>query len=186
MKNIKVFRKGSKTTVIYERKNKPVRVYYNDKLYAKMDINKKVKKDNSERNFIAGIIIFIAMVIGGSFFFEDTTAIKQVEAKEIVIEKIVKVKDDTVPPILKHIAECESGGKQFDKNGKVIRGKVNRNDIGKFQLSETVWGKTAKQKGFDIYTKKGNEQMAMYLFENYGSTPWIHSKSCWVKKMYQS
>lgn len=192
MKNIKVIRNGTKTTVIYERKNKPVKIYYNDKLYAKVDINKrakKIKKDRTERNVIAGMIIFFIAVIAGGFFFEDTTAIKEAEAKEIpkpiVIEKIVKVKDDTIPPILLKIAKAESGNRHFDSQGNVVKGKVNNKDIGKFQLNETVWGKKAKELGYDIYTEKGNEQMALWIFEHYGSVPWkfsAYGKNGWINK----
>ena len=191
MKNINVERKGTKTIVTYERKNKPVKIYYNDKLYAKVDINKPTKRVRKgrgifEKVLITGIFLFFASsIIAGLIVGKNEVAQAKELPKPIVIEKIVKVKDDTIPPILLKIAFCESGGKHTDKNGKVIRGKVNRNDIGKWQLNETIWGKVAKQKGFDIYTEKGNEQMALWLFENYSTFPWVHSKACWFKKLYQ-
>lgn len=188
MKNIRVVRSGSKTTVIYERKNKPVRVYYNDKLYAKVDINKKtkIKKDNFEAKVIAGIIIFLGMVVGGSFFFEDATTIREAEAKEIpktiVIEKIVKVKDDSIPPILKKIFDCESGGKHYDKNGKVIRGKIDKADTGIAQINLRYHGAEAKRLGYDLMTESGNIGYAKYLLENFGTKFWSASAKCWINK----
>ena len=194
MKNIQVERKGTKTIVTYERKNKPVNVYYHGKKYCKINLSEK-KQKREKTNWLGaslGLVFFtviIGILISAAVDATFSISAPTVEAKEItkpiVIEKIVKVKDDTIPPILKKIASCESGGNHTDKKGKVIRGKVNRNDIGKWQLNETIWGKVAKQKGFDIYTEKGNEQMAMYLFENYSTFPWVHSKACWLKKLYQ-
>lgn len=192
-KNIQVIRRGSKTTVIYERKNKPVRIYYNDKLYAKMNINKtRVKKnDNSGKKFVVGMIIFFGMVIGGGFFFEDTTAIREAEAKEIVI---VKVKDDSIPPILKKISLAESMGSHFcteklvakklckkSEVGQVLRGVIDRQDIGKYQISLRFHKEQAEKMKLDLFKESDNEKYALWLFENQGSTPWESSKRNWVK-----
>lgn len=195
MKNINVERKGTKTIVTYERKNKPVKIYYNDKLYAKVDINKPTKRVRKgrgvfEKVLITGIFLFFASsIIAGLIVGKNEVAQAKEIAKElpkpIVIEKIVKVKDDTIPPILKKIASCE-GITQFDKNGKVVVGKINSSDKGALQINEKIWGKKAKELGYDIYTEAGNYAMGKWLLENYGSTPWVHSaQKCWVKKLYQ-
>ena len=202
MKNISVDRKGTKTIVTYERRNKPVKIYYNDKLYAKVDINKKTKKSNFERKFTAGILIFFAMVIGGSFFFEDTTVVKEVEAKviePIVIEKIVKVKDDTIPPILKKIALAESMNSHYcteklvvkrlckkSEVGQVLRGVKDRQDIGKFQISLKFHKEQAEKMNLDLFKESDNEKYALWLFNNQGSVPWSASalgKNGWINKI---
>ena len=84
--------------------------------------------------------------------------------------------------LLDKIAMCESGGKQFDKNGYVIRGKKNKYDIGKYQINEKYWGKKSKKLGYNIFSLKGNTEMAMWIYKNYGSKPWTWSKKCWGEK----
>ncbi len=92
----------------------------------------------------------------------------------------VPVKVGGVPPVLVRIANCE-GVTQFDKYGNVTRGKINKSDVGRFQINEKIWGSTAKKLGFDIYTEKGNTDMAQWLLANYGSTKWFLSAKCWNK-----
>ena len=84
-------------------------------------------------------------------------------------------------PILEKIAKCESGGKQFKSNGDVVRGKVNMSDVGKYQINEYINNDEARRLGYDIFTEKGNHDMAVYLFINQGTTPWNSSKACWSK-----
>jgi len=93
--------------------------------------------------------------------------------------RVVIVKDDTLPPVMQRIAQCESRGQHFTKEGKVVRGHRNPHDTGLFQINAVVWAKKAKELGYDIRTLEGNEQMARYLFENYGSVPWQSSAKCW-------
>ena len=63
--------------------------------------------------------------------------------------------------------------------GKVVRGKRNPQDTGLFQINAVVWAKKAEELGYNIHTPEGNEQMAHYIFENYGSAPWQSSAKCW-------
>jgi len=90
-----------------------------------------------------------------------------------------RVQDDTLPPVMQRIAQCESRGQHVTRHGKVIRGKRNPHDIGLFQINTVVWGKKAEELGYDIRTQEGNEQMARYLFAYYGSVPWQSSAACW-------
>lgn len=176
MRKIKTIKKDNRTIVIY----------YNGQPYAKIIPKRQRRKISDETKVVIGMIVFIAMVIGGGFFFEDTTAVKKAEAKEIpkaiVIEKIVKVKDDSIPPILKKIFDCESGGKHYDKNGKVIRGKVDRDDTGIAQINLRYHGVEAKRLGYDLMTEKGNIGYAKYLLENFGTKFWSASAKCWINK----
>lgn len=84
-----------------------------------------------------------------------------------------------LPPVLERIAECESGGKQFEENGSVVTGRLNSKDKGKFQINEFYWGEKAKELGHDIYTLEGNTAMARWIFENHGTGAWVHSSKCW-------
>jgi hypothetical protein len=84
-------------------------------------------------------------------------------------------------PILAEIAKCESQFTHFDKKGNVIRGKVNPKDVGVMQINEDYHDETAKKLGLDIRTIEGNLAYATWLFEKYGSKPWVHSSKCWKK-----
>ena len=88
-------------------------------------------------------------------------------------------KKEVLPPILARIAKCESPKGQYNKDGSAVRGKVTPSDIGKYQISEVHWGQKAHDLGFDLYTEEGNEQMALWIYKNYGTEPWYPSKKCW-------
>jgi hypothetical protein len=93
--------------------------------------------------------------------------------------RVVFVQDDTLPPVLQRIAQCESQGQHWAKDGKVKRGKRNPHDTGLFQINTVVWQKKAEALGYDLRTPEGNAQMARYLFAQYGSVPWQTSSACW-------
>ncbi|HEY4503652.1 MAG TPA: hypothetical protein VJJ28_00885 [Candidatus Paceibacterota bacterium] len=84
-------------------------------------------------------------------------------------------------PILVKIARCESTFSQFDKNGEVVRGKVNRADVGVMQINEKYHAEKAEELGYDIHTIEGNVSYAKYLYERQGSAPWNASSRCWRK-----
>jgi hypothetical protein len=88
-------------------------------------------------------------------------------------------------PLLVEIARCESTFRQFGDNGKVIRGRVNDDDIGVMQINEMYHGETADRMGIDIYTIEGNVAFAKYLYGKYGSKPWSSSAPCWSKSIAQ-
>ena len=85
-------------------------------------------------------------------------------------------------PILVDIARCESNFRQYDENGDIIRGRVDRNDLGVMQINEHYQGDTAKKLGLDIYTVEGNIAYAKHLYEEQGTQPWISSSKCWSSK----
>jgi ABC-type Fe3+-citrate transport system substrate-binding protein len=84
-------------------------------------------------------------------------------------------------PILVDVARCESTFKQFHEDGKVVRGRVDRDDIGVMQINERYHGETAEKLGIDIYTVDGNIAYAKYLYDKFGTKPWSASKPCWSK-----
>lgn len=100
--------------------------------------------------------------------------------KTVFAEKIVEV--ETIPPIMQKIARCESGG-IHKKNGQVIfNSNTNKTvDIGKYQIN-SIWNKKATELGLDLTIEKDNEKFAMWLYKNYGTSPWDSSrKACWNK-----
>lgn len=84
-------------------------------------------------------------------------------------------------PLLVDIARCESEFRQFDKNGKIIRGRANTADVGVMQINEFYHADTARTMGIDIHTVEGNVAFAKYLYAKYGSSPWSASQPCWSK-----
>ena len=82
-------------------------------------------------------------------------------------------------PILVDIARCESTFRQFDQTGNVIRGKVNKGDVGVMQINEHYHADDAAKLGYNIYTIEGNVAFGKYLYDKYGSQPWDSSSPCW-------
>jgi hypothetical protein len=99
-------------------------------------------------------------------------------AQVIYARTEIQVPDKTIPPILVKIAHCESGNSQVDKNGQVLINATK--DMGKYQINVPIWGKKASEMGLNLAVEQDNEKFAVWLFENYGSTPWDASrKVCW-------
>lgn len=88
-----------------------------------------------------------------------------------------------LPPEMIAIAQCESGAQQFTQDGAVLHGVENPADIGLFQINRAYWEATAKQLGYDIYTERGNIEMALWLHRHYGDQPWTASEKCWEAKV---
>jgi hypothetical protein len=82
-------------------------------------------------------------------------------------------------PDLVDVARCESHFRQFDNDGRVLRGAVNKGDIGVMQINEYYHADEAKKLGYDLYTIDGNLAYARFLYEREGLTPWLSSSRCW-------
>jgi hypothetical protein len=116
-----------------------------------------------------------AVVIGGQLTTNTVYA-----DREIIREIPIATKFEDIPMLVK-ICKAESGNRQFNKNGDVLRGTVNRSDIGYCQINEPIHNDVARKLGYDIYTEQGNKDYAIYLFMREGSTPWNSSKVLWNK-----
>ncbi len=82
-------------------------------------------------------------------------------------------------PILVDIARCESQFRQFDTKGNILKGKVNKSDLGLMQINRYYHGVKSDELGYDIETVEGNMAYAKYLYEKEGSKPWLSSSKCW-------
>lgn len=103
---------------------------------------------------------------------------------EVVAEKTVKelVEDEFGRGhIMVEVARCESQYRQFHE-GAVLRGKVNPQDVGIFQINEGYHLSIATKLNLDIETSEGNIAYARHLYDQKGTAPWIWSKPCWGKK----
>lgn len=115
-----------------------------------------------------------------ALLFANTLSLIAWKLYQTIPEPKVMAKQETIreiPPIMQKICKAESGCSHYDKNGQVL---INRTmDAGKYQINVSVWGKKATEMGIDLFSEKGNEQFALYLFENYGTEPWNSSKKNW-------
>lgn len=84
-------------------------------------------------------------------------------------------------PLLIEIARCESGFAHYGKDGEIIRGRVDKNDVGVMQINERYHLERAEKLGFDIHTIDGNIGYAKLLYNDQGAAPWSASSSCWGK-----
>ncbi|HJO89804.1 MAG: hypothetical protein QGH85_00155 [Candidatus Pacebacteria bacterium] len=82
-------------------------------------------------------------------------------------------------PVMAEVAKCESRFRHFKKNGDIIRGEINRADVGVMQINEHYHKKTADKLGISLYTLQGNVDYATYLFNKEGTSPWLASSKCW-------
>lgn len=89
----------------------------------------------------------------------------------------------SVDPILLEIAKCESHVRQFNADGSVLRGLIDHDDTGIFQINRRYHLQAALQMGLDIDTVEGNIKYAEYLFGKQGTRPWSASQSCWLEKI---
>ena len=110
------------------------------------------------------------------------------------VEKIVEVKNPISfeqyvreyyadEPILAEIAKCESTFRHFLPNGEVIRGVINKGDVGVMQINEKYHKDMAAKLGFDLETIDGNLAYAKWLYSKEGTYPWLASASCWNDKV---
>lgn len=81
--------------------------------------------------------------------------------------------------VMVDIARCESGFRQFDESGEPLRGHLNSQDIGVFQINEKYHLEASKRLTIDIYSLDGNIAYGRHLYESQGTRPWNWSKDCW-------
>ena len=163
MKKTKLFYGNQHVKDIYLGKTKWEVFVYKTKLFFKKLLQ------------LIGLALLVMVGLGiGRFFYPSTVTVE----KEVIVEAARKF------PVLDKIALCESSNRHFDKNGQVlVVGNTNKSvDIGRFQINNVIWGKKAKELGLDLMNEKDNEKFAVYLYENYGTEPWVWSKKCWINK----
>jgi hypothetical protein len=125
---------------------------------------------------LSGLLLSVGVVLGQALPSREAPSAR---TQGVPQTRVVVVKEDTLPPVMQRIAQCESRGQHFTKEGRVVRGKRNPQDTGLFQINAVVWAKKAEALGYNIRTPEGNAQMARYIFEHYGSAPWQSSAKCW-------
>ena len=84
-------------------------------------------------------------------------------------------------PALVPICTCESGLRQFNKDGSVVHNPHNYASTGVCQINAKVWRAKALSLGFDIDTRDGNIDMANWIYKREGTAPWNSSRAWWDK-----
>ena len=126
------------------------------------------------------LVMSIFSLTGWGVYVGSNYIPRTVYADKEVVKEVIK---EINAPVLDRIAKCESGNSHFDKNGQVLM-RTNDNksvDIGVMQINVSIWGKTATKMGYNLSIEKDNRNFAKYLYENYGTEPWVWSKACWNK-----
>lgn len=73
------------------------------------------------------------------------------------------------------IARGESGLKQWHADGRVVRGIVDRDDTGLFQINRRYWDEEAKRLGLDYENDiVDNIKMARHIYKTQGVTAWVY------------
>ena len=151
-----------------------------------------------------GLVMFVATVTVGDTVLPETTVAQvetptKQETKTVESEISETTTENHVPskegittedkvkeyfsdlPIMAEVASCESNFRQFGKNGDVLRGIENNQDVGVMQINEKYHLETAQKLGLNIYTLEGNMAYGRYLYEREGTRPWNYSSKCWGK-----
>ena len=129
---------------------------------------------------ITGVVVLASTFYGTSGPHPDSYKPFAVGKTPMTIEERVR-EFYTDAPVLSDIAFCESSFRHFDKSGRVIRGKVNKGDVGVMQINEYYHKEKAETLGMDIKTLDGNLLYAKYLYDKEGVSPWGSSAKCWQK-----
>lgn len=136
----------------------------------------KIKR-TAQRTIIASIAFMFLYVFGYALFL-----VGAVHSPKIVeAEKIVEIPVKEIPPVMKRIAKCESDNTHVNPKTGAVYMLANTNktvDVGKYMIN-TVWHKKAVELGYDVTVEEDNEKMAMWIYENHGTEPWVYSKHCW-------
>jgi len=85
-----------------------------------------------------------------------------------------------LPVIFLEIARCESTTRQYYAGtDDFVRGMVDEDDTGLFQVNKRYHSERSKSLGMDIEDTLGNILFTRYLYERDGLSPWNASKACW-------
>jgi hypothetical protein len=85
-----------------------------------------------------------------------------------------------IPQQLIAIAQCESGLQQYYDNGTLVTNPES-GAMGVFQTLP-FHQKLATKMGLDLTDTVGNMEYGIWLYNRFGSAPWLASKDCWSKK----
>ena len=108
----------------------------------------------------------------------ETYGLTTGEEKPEIINEFSEIRHTET--ILETIAECESGNRQFNKDGEPLWNSQGSSAVGKFQIMHSIHGERAEGLGLDIInSEEDNETFANILYNEHDTKPWLASKECW-------
>lgn len=108
----------------------------------------------------------------------ETEIVRELSIPEFI--ELESRKKGLDPALTTKIAFCESTNRQFKEGTDIpLRGIVNSNDVGVFQVNERFHLKKSQELGYNIYTLEGNVGYALWLIEQEGARHWNASRPCW-------
>lgn len=139
-------------------------------------------------------LLFLVSSIYGGAVSTSTDAVQKPEVEFVQKQEFVKnINNNPITfeqyvreyfknkPILAEIARCESTFRQYNSSGEVIKGKVNKSDVGVMQINKYYHLDQAEKLGYDLHTIEGNMSYAEWLYAKEGTKPWNSSSKCWGK-----
>lgn len=147
-------------------------------------------KETKEPNIAAYRIASIIMIMLAMGIMTTAYTMLKMSPKysnETTSDRIVSPPFSNVPAeiALPVIAQCESGGKQFEADGTLVKNPTT-SAIGKYGIMASLHEERAKKMGFDIRTEAGNEGYAKSLYAESGTKHWEadpRSKACWAPRL---
>lgn len=140
-----------------------------------------------------GVLFFLSSMYGVSTSTINSEEISTIDNEAVVTVTMDKKTNEEVreyineyfkdTPELIAVAECESTLMHYDKKGNIVRGRVDRDDVGIMQINERYHLERALSMGLDLHTIEGNLAYAKKLYEKEGLRPWNPSAKCWQKKI---
>jgi hypothetical protein len=141
---------------------------------------------------VAAIIVSLGWVWAGSMAY----TVANIKPEVAWAKEVVEVPIQVMPPLLEHIADCESGRRDasnraykgsashYDTKRQMvlIRGNsdsVRSVDIGYLQINDYYHGAAAKALGYDLMDEDDNKAYGVYLYNTQATYPWTASESCW-------
>ena len=136
---------------------------------------------------IVSIALALQLLIPLSVAFEVHPVFPNLSGKKLILKpqkKEITIFTESgeairLTPLEQRIALCESSGIHYTRNGLVLRGKRNPNDIGIMQINTEYHGESAERLGYDLLTVSGNIGYAKHLLKMQNTQPWNASKHCW-------
>ena len=124
------------------------------------------------RSAIVVLIVSIAVVVNANTVGSPITALAQFRKKHITnkdlpeLIKILAEKEKVDYDKLIKLATCESTMRHYVKDNEVLRGYVNKNDGGVFQINKPTWQKTADKLNLNLDDPVDNCLMAIWIIKN--------------------
>lgn len=139
---------------------------------------------------IVSIALALQLLVPFSIALEAQPAFPNLSGKKLVLKP--QKKEITIfaesgeairlTPLEQRIALCESSGIHYARNGTVLRGRHNPNDIGIMQINTEYHGESAERLGYNLLTVSGNIGYAKHLLKMQNTQPWNASKHCWSSR----